>query len=128
MAHKPQIKPKEGFSELREAIAKSKKSFIMVGFFSLFINILMLVPSLYMLQLYDRVLASRSKDTLIMLTVIVVFLFIVMALLEVVRSRVLVKVGNKLDSILSQRVFDSVFELAQKYPGKASSMPLNDLT
>lgn len=128
MAHKPQIKPKEGFSELREAIAKSKKSFIMVGFFSLFINILMLVPSLYMLQLYDRVLASRSNDTLIMLTVIVVFLFIVMALLEVVRSRVLVKVGNKLDSILSQRVFDSVFELAQKYPGKASSMPLNDLT
>ena len=128
MAQKPSNKQKEGFSELREAIVKSKKSFIMVGFFSLFINLLMLVPPLYMLQLYDRVLASRSEDTLVMLTVIVVFLFIVMALLEVVRSRVLVKVGNKLDSLLSQRVFDSVFDLAQKYPGKASSMPLNDLT
>lgn len=128
MAQKPSNKQKESFSELREAIAKSKKSFIMVGFFSLIINVLMLVPSLYMLQLYDRVMASRSEDTLIMLTGIVVFLFIIMALLEVVRSRVLVKVGNKLDSLLSQRVFDSVFELAQKYPGKASSMPLNDLT
>ncbi|OHD89020.1 MAG: peptidase, partial [Sulfuricurvum sp. RIFCSPLOWO2_12_43_5] len=128
MAQKPPNKEKEGFSELREAIVKSKKSFIMVGFFSLFINILMLVPPLYMLQLYDRVLASRSEDTLIMITAIVIFMFLVMALLEVVRSRMLVKVGNKLDSLLSQRVFDSVFELAQKYPGKASSMPLSDLT
>ncbi|MDQ1243761.1 MAG: ATP-binding cassette, subfamily type secretion system permease/ATPase, partial [Campylobacterota bacterium] len=128
MANKSQKKGNEKVSELKEAILNSKKSFIAVGFFSLFINILMLVPPLYMLQLYDRVLASRSEDTLVMLTLIVVFLFITMALLEMVRSRVLVKVGNKLDSLLSQRVFDSVFELAQKYPGKASSMPLNDLT
>lgn len=128
MANKSQKKGNEKVSELKEAILKSKKSFIAVGFFSLFINILMLVPPLYMLQLYDRVLASRSEDTLVMLTLIVVFLFITMALLEMIRSRVLVKVGNKLDSLLSQRVFDSVFELAQKYPGKASSMPLNDLT
>ncbi|MDD3506214.1 MAG: type I secretion system permease/ATPase, partial [Sulfurimonas sp.] len=128
MANRPSRAKNKKLSELKEAILKSKKSFIAVGFFSLFINILMLVPPLYMLQLYDRVLASRSEDTLIMLTLIVVFLFLTMALLEVVRSRVLVKVGNKLDSLLSQRVFDSVFELAQKYPGKASSMPLNDLT
>lgn len=128
MANRPSKAQNKKVSELREAILKSKKSFIIVGFFSLFINILMLVPPLYMLQLYDRVLASRSEDTLIMLTLIVVFMFLIMALLEIVRSRVLVKVGNKLDSLLSQRVFDSVFELAQKYPGKASSMPLNDLT
>jgi len=128
MANKLSKVQNKKVSELKEAIAKSKKSFIAVGFFSLIINLLMLVPPLYMLQLYDRVLASRSEDTLIMLTGIVVFLFLVMALLEVVRSRVLVKVGNKMDSLLSQRVFDSVFELAQKYPGKASSMPLNDLT
>jgi len=114
-------------SELQQAILTSKKSFIIVGFFSLFINLLMLVPPLYMLQLYDRVLTSRSEDTLIMLTLIVVVLFITMALLEIVRSKILVKVGNKLDSILSQRIFDSLFELANKYPGKASSMPLSDL-
>ena len=115
-------------TELKEAILKSKKSFMIVGFFSLFINLLMLVPPLYMLQLYDRVLTSRSEDTLIMLTSIIVVLFITMALLEIVRSKILVKVGNKLDSLLSQRVFDSLFEMANKHPGKASSMPLSDLT
>lgn len=115
-------------SELKEAILASKKSFLIVGFFSLFINLLMLVPPLYMLQLYDRVLTSKSEGTLYMLTAIVVVLFITMALLEIVRSKVLVKVGNKLDSLLSQRIFNSLFDLANKQPGKASSMPLNDLT
>jgi ATP-binding cassette subfamily C protein EexD len=115
-------------SELKEAILASKKSFLIVGFFSMFINILMLVPPLYMLQLYDRVLTSRSEDTLIMLTSIVVVLFITMALLEIVRSKILVRVGNKLDSILSERIFTTLFDLANKSPGKASSMPLSDLT
>ncbi|MEA3554319.1 MAG: type I secretion system permease/ATPase [Campylobacterota bacterium] len=120
--------PQINNSELKEAILTSKKSFIIVGFFSLFINLLMLVPPLYMLQLYDRVLTSRSESTLIMLTGIVVVLFITMALLEIVRSKILVKVGNKLDSLLSQRIFDSLFDMANKHPGKASSMPLTDLT
>ncbi|HIO95627.1 MAG TPA: type I secretion system permease/ATPase, partial [Campylobacterales bacterium] len=122
--------PKEGLvtGELRKAIFKSKVSFLMVGFFSLFINLLMLVPPLYMLQLYDRVLTSRSEETLIMLTGLVIVLFITMALLEIVRSKVLVRIGTKMDSLLNQRIFDSLFELTQKHPGKASSMPLSDLT
>ena len=128
MANPAQKKQKTENSELKDAILASKKSFLIVGFFSLFINLLMLVPPLYMLQLYDRVITSRSEETLIMLTGIVVVLFITMALLEIVRSKILVKVGNKLDSLLSQRVFDSLFEMANKHPGKASSMPLNDLT
>lgn len=128
MANITQNKQKNKNSELKEAILASKKSFIIVGFFSLFINLLMLVPPLYMLQLYDRVLTSRSEDTLIMLTLIVVVLFITMALLEIVRSKILVRVGNKLDNILSKRVFDSLFDLANKQPGKESSMPLRDLT
>jgi len=128
MANPAQKKKTTANSELKEAILASKKSFIIVGVFSLFVNLLMLVPSIYMLQLYDRVMTSRSEDTLIMLTSIVMVLFITMALLEIVRSKILVKIGNKLDSILSQRVFDTLFELANKNPGKASSMPLNDLT
>lgn len=115
-------------SELKEAILASKKSFIIVGFFSLFVNLLMLVPPLYMLQLYDRVLTSRSEGTLYMLTGIVIILFITLALLEIVRSKILVKIGNKLDSILSKRIFDSLFKLANKRPGKSSSIPLSDLT
>jgi len=115
-------------TELKETIIKSKKSFMFVGFFSMFVNILMLVPAIYMLQLYDRVLASRSEETLIMLTAIVVALFITMGLLEIARSKVLVKVSNKLDNLLSERIFNSLFDLANKQPGKASSMALSDLT
>jgi ATP-binding cassette subfamily C protein EexD len=114
--------------ELRKAIFKAKTAFIMAGFFSMFINVLMLVPTLYMLQLYGRVVTSRSQETLIMLTAIVIVLFITLALLEIVRSRVLIRISNKMDSILNKRVFDSLFKLAEKYPNKASSSALSDLT
>lgn len=115
-------------SELKQIILKSKKSFFFVGFFSLFINLLMLTAPLYMLQLYDRVLTSRSEDTLIVLTLLVIILFSTSALLEIVRSKILVRVGNKIDGMLSNRIFNSLFELANKVPGKASSLPFSDLT
>ncbi|MDD3342371.1 MAG: type I secretion system permease/ATPase [Sulfurospirillaceae bacterium] len=115
-------------SELTQTILKAKKSFIFVGVFSLCINLLQLTSPLYMLQLYDRVMASRSESTLWLLTLLIVVLFATMALLEMVRSRVLVRVGNKMDNLLSDRVFESIFALANKMPGKASSLPLNDLT
>lgn len=115
-------------SELKAVLKKSKDSFIYVGFVSMFINILMLVPSIYMLQLYDRVLASRSEYTLLMLTLITVVLFAMLGSLELVRSRILVRVGNKIDSELSSRIFNAMFAMANKFPGKASSQPLGDLT
>lgn len=115
-------------SELKASIFKLKKYFLIVGGFSFFINLLMLVPPLYMLQLYDRVLSSRSEGTLYMLTSIVVVLFITLALLEITRSKVLVRLGNKIDEYLSERVFNSVFELSNKFPNKATSLPLQDLT
>ena len=114
-------------SELKDTIIKAKKSILMVGFFSMFINLLMLVPPLYMLQLYDRVLSSRSEPTLIMLTLIVIVLFITMGLLEMVRSRVLIKFGNKFSNLLTDRVFNSTFELANKKPEAASSRLMGDL-
>ena len=69
-------------SELRQLLATCKTSFLSAGFFSLFINLLLLAPSLYMLQVYDRVLTSSSESTLLMLTLIMVFLFLVLGLLE----------------------------------------------
>lgn len=114
-------------SELKDTIIKAKKSILMVGFFSMFINLLMLVPPLYMLQLYDRVLSSRSEPTLIMLTLIVIVLFITMGLLEMVRSRVLIKFGNKFSNLLTDRVFNSTFDLANKKPEAASSRLMGDL-
>ena len=115
-------------SELKQTIIKAKKSIFMAGLFSMFINLLMLVPPLYMLQLYDRVLTSRSESTLYMLTLIVIVLFVTMGLLEVVRSRVLVKFGNRFANILSNRIFESTFELANKKPEAASSRLMGDFT
>lgn len=115
-------------SELTEALVALKQSFIVVGFFSFFINLLMLVPPLYMLQIYDRVLASRSEETLIVLTFIVVVMFVTMGLLEFIRSRILVRLGNRIDMHFSSRIFDALFELANRYPGKASTQAISDMT
>jgi len=69
------------------------------------INILMLVPSLYMLQVYDRVVPTGNTSTLLMLTLIVFVLFLTMSLIEWVRSQILVRVSSRLELLLNQRVF-----------------------
>lgn len=115
-------------TELQKALQSVKRAFISIGVFSMFINILMLVPPLYMLQLYDRVLTSRSEDTLIMLTILVVGLFITMGFLEFVRSRILIRVGNRLDKELNEQLFASMFKKSINEPGQNTPQPLNDMT
>ena len=115
-------------SELKQILASFRKNFAYVALFSMFINMLMLVPPLYMLQVYDRVMASRSVETLIMLTIIVVWLFITMGLLDFIRSRILVRLGTQMDERLNTRLFQSMNAFALRYPGKGSSQPLGDLT
>ncbi len=114
-------------TRLEKVLKDTKKSFMYVGFFSFFLNILMLVPSIYMLQVYDRVMASRSIETLILLTIIVTFLFATMGTLEVIRSRILVRIGNKMDIALNGYLFDVIFNQARLNPAGASSMPVTDL-
>ncbi|WP_308872803.1 hypothetical protein [Thiothrix subterranea] len=115
-------------SELKGVLDSFRGSFLYVGFFSLFINLLMLVPPFYMLQVYDRVMASRSLETLLMITLIVVWLFITMGLLEYARSRMLVRIGSQLDDRLNSRLYSAMTKMALRQPGRASSQPLNDLT
>lgn len=115
-------------SALRQALGTCRAAFLSAGFFSLFINLLLLMPSIYMLQIYDRVLASSSESTLFMLTLIAVFLFMVMGGLEWVRSQILIAAGTRLDGILGGRVFDSVFMQTLASGGRvASAQPLSDL-
>lgn len=115
-------------SELQEALRACKHSFMSAGFFSLFINLLLLMPAIYMLQVYDRVLPSSSESTLLMLTLILVFLFIIMGGLEWTRSQILIVTSNRLDQLLSGRVFDSMFARALNSGGRvASAQPLSDL-
>ncbi|MBF0255732.1 MAG: type I secretion system permease/ATPase [Gammaproteobacteria bacterium] len=115
-------------SPLAEVLSKVSRSFIAVGVFSFFINLLMLTPPLYMLQLYDRVLTSRSESTLVMLTLVVVFLFASMAMLEFIRSRVLIRVGSQIEESLNQRLFDASMKLSLMSPNQGGSQPLRDLT
>jgi len=109
---------------LQEALKQCRGGFYSAGFLSFFINLLMLVPALYMLQIYDRALGSRSVDTLWMLTLIVVFLFIALALMQIARSAILVRVGNGLDMAMNTKLFASMFKQSVNQPGKQSSQPL----
>ncbi|MBN2646848.1 MAG: type I secretion system permease/ATPase [Thiotrichales bacterium] len=115
-------------TEIQKALASARSAFLSAGFFSLFINLLMLVPAIYMLQLYDRVLTSRSMDTLYMLTMIVVVLFITMGLLEFIRSRILIRVGNKMDIYLNENLFSAMFKRSVFEPGQSSAQPITDMT
>ncbi|WP_420855096.1 type I secretion system permease/ATPase [Salinicola salarius] len=115
-------------TDLQQAISASRQAFLFILLFSLFINLLMLAPSIYMLQVYDRVITTRSPETLLMLTLVVVFLFVVMGALDLVRSRILVRVGNRLDMQINERLYQATFKRALLVPGRPSAQPFNDLT
>ena len=128
MLNESRSSPLKAESELGKALHSCKSSFFFAGFFSLFVNVLLLVPSIYMLAVYDRVLSSNSESTLLMLTLIVVFLFLVMGGLEWIRSQILITTSTRLDQLLGERVFNSIFTLALASGGKtASAQPLSDL-
>ena len=116
-------------TDLQLALKNCNGSFAIVGFFSFFINILMLVPSIYMLQIYDRVISSGSEVTLVMLTLLMVMLMLVMGGLEWMRSLILVRVSNRIEVNLNQRLYDAVFRMTL-YTGSqtSSTQALSDLT
>ncbi len=114
--------------ELRSALQASRNSFLYTGFFSAFINVLLLVPSLYMLQVYDRVLASGSAMTLLVLTLLVVGLYALMGALELIRSRILVRVSARLDMHLNSRLFAAMFDANLRGGGHTGIQPIQDLT
>ena len=107
-----------GAAELRAARRRSRALYWFVGIFSLFVNALMLTGPLYMLNVYDRVLGSRSVETLIALTVLVVFLFAMMGLLDIVRGRVMGRVAARFQADMDERVFAASIR-GQTAPGVA---------
>jgi ATP-binding cassette subfamily C exporter for protease/lipase len=113
--------------ELGTALRALRNALATVAVFSGFINVLMLSPSIYMLQVYDRVLGSRNETTLLVLSVMVVGAFLFMAALESVRGWVLVRVGARLDSQLNSRVFTAAFERNLRRPGSNTAQPIHDL-
>jgi ATP-binding cassette subfamily C exporter for protease/lipase len=115
-------------NEIIQALLGYRRVFRTVGIFSMLINVLMLVPSLYMLQVYDRVLPSRNGVTLAMLTLMMLGMYAFSSVLEYVRSFIVIRVGGKLDMHLNSRVYTAAFETNLKQQGVNAGQSLNDLT
>ena len=116
-----------GYEELRAARRESRGLYWFVGIFSFFVNLLMLTGPIYMLQVYDRVLGSRSVETLIALSVLVVFLYGMMGLLDYARGRIMGRAAARFQARLDRRVFDAVIRKAALAPDDRTETGLRDL-
>ncbi|MFM9861554.1 type I secretion system permease/ATPase [Pseudoxanthobacter sp. M-2] len=113
---------------IRRVVASCRGALWAVGLFSLVVNLLMLTGPMFMLQVYDRVMSSRSTPTLVALFVLVVVLFAFMGVLEAVRHRVLVRVGHRFDEEVGRAAFDAQVGAALKLgPTGEAIRPLRDL-
>lgn len=121
------MNPAETHSELREAIFELKPFFKKAALFSVVCTLLVLAPTGYMLEVYDRVIQSRSSHTLLMLTLLVLWFYVVMEWLEWARGGVLYQAGLSLDRNLRERVFNAIFDAnLRRIPG-GTNQALNDL-
>ena len=117
----------KGQGELAQVRSESRGLFVAVGVFSMFVNLLMLTGPIFMLQVYDRVLGSRSEATLLALTLLMAFLFAMMGLLDLARSRVLSRIGARFQARLDRRVFEATVRAAATNPDATPRNYLTDL-
>ena len=103
---------KAGVEELRAVLKSSAAGFLAIGLFSFFVNLLVLTGPLFMLQIYDRVLSSRSEATLVALTGLIIGLYLVMGVLDHIRSRVAARIGARFQARFDKRVFNAVLDRA----------------
>ena len=115
-------------NEIITALAGYKRIFKMVGLFTACINLLLLVPSLYMMEVYDRVLTSRNEFTLFMLTLMIFGLYLIYAALDVIRGHAVIEMGKKIDSQLNLRTYTAAYEQNLKQRGGNAGQALNDLS
>ncbi|MCT7662892.1 type I secretion system permease/ATPase [Shinella kummerowiae] len=101
---------KTGVDELRAVLKSSAAGFLAIGLFSFFVNLLVLTGPLFMLQIYDRVLASRSEATLVALTGLIIGLYLIMGVLDHIRSRVAARIGARFQARFDKRVFNAVLD------------------
>ncbi|WP_350304674.1 type I secretion system permease/ATPase [Photorhabdus viridis] len=113
--------------EITDVIRARSRVFWTIGLFTAFINLLMLVPSVYMLQVYDRVLPSGNEITLLMLTLITLGMFTMMGMLEYIRSMIVIRIGSQLDMKLNNRVYTASYESNLKNGTTDAGQMLNDL-
>ena len=124
----PRPKQSPSQTELTAALAACRSALIGVGVMSGMVNVLYLTGSFFMLEIYDRVLPSRSIPTLIGIIILAATLYIALGILDLIRGRILVRIGARLDESLSGRVFDTVARLPLKIGQRTDGLqPLRDL-
>jgi ATP-binding cassette subfamily C protein PrsD len=114
-------------SEIRSALLDCAGWFGGIAVFSAIVNLLYLTGSLYMLQVYDRVLTSRSVETLIGLSLIVLGAFVFQGLLDSLRSRMLARIGARFDELLAPRVFQLAATSSSRNLRETEASPVRDL-
>lgn len=115
-------------TELSKSLLQFKSALFYVAIFTACINLLYLAPSIYMLEVYDRVLTSSNMSTLVFLSLIILFLFLIMSLLEYVRSAMVIKIGEKLDNTLNQKIYTAAFHQNLKSKKINAGQAIADLT
>ncbi len=111
-----------GFPELLKARGEARSLFLIVILFSVFVNLLMLTGPLFMLQVYDRVLASRHEQTLLALFGLVALLFLLMGILEIARAQVMARVASRFQARLDRRVFSASMRLIAQKPSAVPAL------
>lgn len=114
-------------TELHRALRELKPYFLRAAVFSVIASLMVLAPSLYMLEVYSRVVDSRSHTTLVMLTMMVIVAYVVMEVLEWARTEVMREAAYALDGKLTNRVFTIIFEANLKRAAGGTAQPMNDL-
>jgi len=115
-------------AELAAALGACRRAFLAIALFSGMSNILMLTGSLFMLEVYDRVIPSRSVPTLVALLILASGLYAAQGIIDAIRSRILVRVGNSLDETLSLRVYDAIVRLPLTLGVRSEgAQPIRDL-
>lgn len=120
------MNPNKSPSELRAALFELRPYFVRVGWFSLLGSLLVLAPSGYMLEVYDRVVNSRNHMTLWMLTLLILGVYVLMEVLEWARSEVMRAASVELDERLRVRIFQAIFDANLKRLPGGTQQPLND--
>jgi PrtD family type I secretion system ABC transporter len=124
----PRGRPNQQRTELAEALGSCRSAFVAVGLMSGMSNILMLTGAIFMLEIYDRVLPSRSVPTLVALVILATGLFAVQGVLDLIRGRMLVRIGSWLDDALGARVYETIVRLPLRVGKRADGLqPLRDL-
>ncbi len=119
--------PNQGRGPLAALMWGFRRELLWVLAFSAFVNLLQLTPTVYMLQLFDRVMGSGNEFTLLTMTLLLLVFVAMLAFAEWVRSQLLVRAGNRLDDALGARVFRAAFQAELRQPQRSPQQPLTDV-